>query len=131
MSAFYEEMRAVADDLLVQYGRSVTVNRMPTNQMPDPVSGVVTRVPAMSYAFTGAFLPASAGTLEAFDVRFMSEVQAGTDVRFCIMSAEGATFRPGPGDESTFDGKKWLVMGCTPLCVDGTDVIYSVGFKSP
>lgn len=131
MSLFYQQMRATADDLLKEYGRTIVVRRLQSNQMTDPVAGTVTRAPALEGNFTAAILPASAGTLEAFDVRFMSEVQAGTDVRFCVMSAEGVLFQPAPGDEATFDGKKWLVMGCTPLNVDGTAVIFSVGFKSP
>lgn len=130
MSAFYEEMRALADELLTEFGRPVTLRRFAANQN-DLVEGTVGRTIVLSQTLNAAILPASGGTVEAFDVRFFDGLNASLNLRFAIISAEGATFMPQPNDEATFEGRDWQVMGCTPLNVDGTAVIYSVGFRGP
>jgi hypothetical protein len=140
MSAFYAELRAQAGQLLAELGRPIRFRRY--ESVNDLVEG--TSVPTLiaEQTLSGATLPASAGTLEAFDVRFMDNVQDDSNVRFAIVSAEGAAFTPGPKDMAelgsvqedgtvVFDGKSWHVMGCTPLDVDGVSVIYNIGFRLP
>ena len=126
-TAIAEEARAI----LAEFGNPLVMNRFTDNA--NPVTGESNRVLAVSQTLIGAILPASQGTLEAFDVRFLSgDILASKDVRFCIFSAVGSTFVPAPMDEVEFDGSVWQVMGCTPLNVTGSDpVIFSVGFQRP
>lgn len=128
MSKFYEQMRAKADVLLAKYGRAVTFTRWTDTN--NDVAGTVGRVASQVQTLKAATLPASSGTLEAFDVRFMPDVQDGQDLRFMVCGAEGSTFRPEPKDTVNYgDGVEWQVLGNTPLSVDGTDVIYSIGTR--
>ncbi len=128
MSAFYEEMAAVAEELLQEFGRDITVTRYGPGTS-DLVTGKVERPTQLSQTLRAAVLPASQGTIQAFDVRFMDNVLASENLRFAVMSTVGSTFMPEPTDEAQFDGSTWAVLGCTPLNVDGTAVIYSVGFR--
>ena len=124
----YAAIREEAKAILEEFGNSMTVKRYADSA--DPVAGTVNRVLSQQQSLTAVILPASQGTLEAFDVRFMSDVLEGADVRFTIMSASGSSFTPGPKDVVEFweDGQ-WQVMGCTPLNVAGIPVIFSVGLK--
>lgn len=99
----------------------------------NPVAGTATKTLEATQTLAGVILPASQGTLEAFDVRFITaEILASKDVRFVILSALGHTFVPGPMDEVDFQGAVWQVMGCTPLNVTGEDaVIFSIGLQRP
>jgi hypothetical protein len=100
----------------------------------DFVEGTSNRALAASQVLPALILPASGGTLEAFDVRFMNDVRDSANVRFALVAGSGTTFRPEPNDLAVLyaDGLEWLVMGCTPLNVDGaTDIIYSIGFRLP
>lgn len=129
MAFDYAGIRAEAKAILAEFGFDMTVNRYTFST--DPVTGIVTKTLLATQPLTAVILPASKGTLEAFDVRFMSSAMEGTDVRFGILSAEGAVFQPEPLDEAVFFDGTWDVMGCTPLNVAGTAIIYSVGFKKP
>lgn len=128
MSAFYEEMAAVAEELLQEFGRDITINRYGAGGH-NPVTGGVSRTVETSQTLRAAVLPASQGTIQAFDVRFMDGVQGSENLRFAVVSTVGSTFTPSPTDEAEFDGSRWAVLGCTPLNVDGTPVIFSVGFR--
>lgn len=132
----YLELQALAYELLDEFGRDVTFVRYDKVGAVDVLEGTVERVPLATQVLRVAIVPASGGTLEAFDVRFMDGINDATDVRFGICAARlangsPATFMPEPGDEATFDGRTWLVMGNTPLNVDGTPVSFSVGFRGP
>lgn len=130
MAFDYAAVREEAKAILDEFGGQMTVRRFADTS--NAVAGTVSRVVSQEQTLTAVILPASQGTLEAFDVRFMSDLLDSTDVRFTIMSASGAAFTPAPKDEVEFweDGK-WQVMGCTPLNVNGTPVIFSVGLKRP
>lgn len=134
MSAFYEEQRANAQALLAEFGRDITFIRyQATNNL---VAGTTARVETGRVILKAAVLPASGGTLEAFDVRFFEGVNATANVRFAIVAAQDvignpASIQPAPNDVAEFDGVTWLVMGNTPLNVDGTAVLFSIGFRQP
>lgn len=129
MSFDYVGIRAEAQAILADFGFAMTINRY--SYVSDPVAGTVVKTLQATQTLTAVILPASKGTLEAFDVRFMSDVLESTDVRFGILAAEGAVFQPEPKDEAVFFGATWDIMGCTPLNVAGTALTYSVGFKKP
>lgn len=128
MSAFYDEMAQVAQELLAEFGRDIEIFR-DTGSVRNKVTGAVTPGSELRQQVKAAILPASQGTVEAFDVRFMSDVSADLNLRFAIVSTINSTFMPKPGDRAVFDGVSWQVLGCTPINVDGTPVIYSVGFR--
>lgn len=112
--------------------RDVTFRRY--SSTPNLVEGTAANVLQTSMVLPGLFLPASAGTVEAFDVRFMDGVVDATNLRFAIFAAEGAAFRPGPKDRAVLyaDGREWFILGNTPINVDGvTDIVYSMGFRLP
>jgi hypothetical protein len=125
----YAAAAAKAKVLLEKFGGPIVFNRF--TDAVDEVAGTVSRAQSQTQSLVAAVLPASGGTLEAFDVRFMRDVLDSTDVRFCIVSAAGSSFQPEPKDEAVLLGETWQVMGCTPLNVAGTPVIYSVGLKRP
>lgn len=134
MSAFYEALAEEARALLTELGQPITFKRY--GKGGDLVAGTAIRALLLETQLSVAIVPASGGTVEAFDVRFMSDVKAGTDVRFGICSTltpQGAVpaFQPGPGDVAEFEGREWDVMGNTPVNVDGTPVVWSIGFKGP
>lgn len=130
MAFDYAAVREEAKAILDEFGGQMTVKRYADSS--DAVAGTVSRVVSLEQTLTAVILPASQGTIEAFDVRFMADLLDSTDVRFTIMSASGSTFVPAPKDVAEFweDGA-WQVMGCTPLNVNGTPVIFSVGLKRP
>jgi len=125
----YAAIAAEAKEIIAEFGLTITFNRYTTTS--DPVAGTVQPVLQSTQGLAAAVLPASKGTLEAFDVRFMDDLLASQDVRFAIVTAHGSLFEPTPGDEATFMGRTWQVLGCTPLNVNGTPVIFSVGFRRP
>jgi hypothetical protein len=128
MTTLYKELAAAAYDLIAELGRDVTINRY--TYVTDLVEGTSVPTLSMTQGLKMAVLPASGGTLEAFDIRFAQDVLDDENVRFAIVAAQGHTFVPKPGDEAIFEGVSWLIMGNTPLDVDGiTPVIFSVGFR--
>jgi hypothetical protein len=118
-------MAAVANDLLTQYGQSVAFVR--NTKSVDPVSGVATVTATSTASGSCIVLPASKGTLEAFDNRLESGSLAGKDLRYVKVAAEDLTFEPRPMDVATFAGADWLVLGCTPVNPAGTALVYGVG----
>jgi hypothetical protein len=125
----YAAAAETARKLIESFGSLSTINRF--SDTPNVVAGSVARVVTKTQRLPAVILPASGGTLEAFDVRFMSDVKDSTDVRFSLVAAKGSTFQPEPKDEVTILGQVWQVMGCTPLNINGTPLIYSVGLKRP
>lgn len=95
----YTEMGEVVQTMLVEFGMPVVMKRY-TNQL-DQVSETVNKVLRAEQTMQSAILPASQGTLEAFDVRFMTDILASQDVRFAIMSA--ARIKRLPNGEITWD----------------------------
>lgn len=78
--------------------------------------------------FTGiaVILPASQGTVQAFDVRFEGGTLIESRLRSLLIAAHGMTHEPAPGDKVTFpDGRVGSLLGCTPLNPDGmSPIIY-------
>ncbi len=118
-----------AKAIIDEFGFRMKIRRFA--YVTDKLAGTVDRGVPQEQELSAVILPASQGTLEAFDVRFMNDVLESTDVRFTIISAVGATFTPAPKDEVEYWDGVWNVMGCTPLNVAGIPLIYSVGLKKP
>lgn len=80
--------------------------------------------------FTGiaVILPASQGTVQAFDVRFERGTLIESTLRALLIAAHGMTHMPVPGDKVTFpDGQVGTMLGCTPLNPDGANPIIYQG----
>ncbi len=132
----YSELQVLAEELLAEFGRDIVFTRLEKSGVVDVLESTVAEPVEATQTLKVAILPASGGTLEAFDVRFMSNIQDSTNVRFGICAARQSNgnavlFEPAPGDKAFFEGRSWDVMGNTPLNVDGTPVIFSVGFRGP
>jgi len=82
----------------------------------------------LEFTGTAAILPASQGTVQAFDVRFQSGTLIESTLRALLIAAHGMEHAPEPGDTVTFpDGKVGSLLGCTPLNPDGANPIIYQG----
>lgn len=80
----------------------------------------------LSWMGTAVVLPASQGTVEAFDVRFEAGTLIESKLRALIIAALGMERAPAPGDTVLFpDGSVGSLLGCTPLNPDvANPIIY-------
>lgn len=152
----YEEAARDALEIITEFGSGMRVKRIKT--VANKVTETVEQTVVVDHVFQGVILPASQGTLEAFDVRFAADLMNHTDTRFAILAAHGSplvdvevsmdsttqdnwsstmvvppteVFTPRPTDILEFWEGTFVVLGCTPLNVNGTPVIYSVGLRRP
>jgi hypothetical protein len=125
-SAFYNRLAKMAARQTSSKGREITIKHY--SPVSDKVSGKVTKGTAtVSFITTAAILPASSGTVEAFDNRLENGSLANREVRYVLAAALGATFVPASLDEIEFDSEVWEVLGCTPLNPGGIDVTFGMG----
>jgi hypothetical protein len=77
----------------------------------------------------GFILPASGGTVEAFDNRRESDALKGVELRYVKLAAcDLPSTTPRQGDLLQFSGKNWYVLGCTPVDVVGSvSLVYGIG----
>lgn len=72
-------------------------------------------------------LPSTAGRIQSFDNRLLEEASLiGKKLRYFLVSAKGAKFQPERGDELTYGGEAYAVIGSTPLSPNGQDILYKV-----
>jgi hypothetical protein len=123
----YTALASTAARLIREAGFKLTLAR-PVAGTYNPVVGAGTGSTTLTGVFDAATLPASKGTVEAFDDRLKQEVIKG-NVRFFILAAATAPFVPEPGDQiPSYQGKAWSILGCTPLEPNGTTaLIYKIG----
>ena len=133
----YLESQADADELLEEFGRTIHIRREAPGE-PNPETPWVPVVPvATRYSALAVVLPASQGTIEAFDNRMEGGSLLEERLRYVLMSARmtrvsevGATsIEPKSTDIVEFDGHSWRVLGCTPLAPAGVPVIYPMGVQ--
>lgn len=129
MSAFYEQLRAEAGQLLADLGCDMVVKRYMYEA--NLVEGTSYPVLQSQQTLKGITLPTAGETIAAFDVSFMDGVKDLAKVRLALMSAEGAEFSPAPKDTILLGSTLWTVFGCTALDLDGTELLYTVGLDSP
>lgn len=127
----YARAKVTADRLIERFGR---VQPMPFRR--EVRSGGTSFAPTLvehHYQVRGVVLPASKGTIQAFDNRFDQGQLIDERLRFVILSAtmipvNGAPeIEPKAGDIITFDGSDWRVIGNTPLKPAETAVYYGLG----
>lgn len=112
---------------LGKFGLTITYTRTATPTVNGP-SGTVTEGAATNYTPRAIILPASKGTVEAFDNRRESESLKGAQMRYLKIAAADLAIEPRPDDTVTFGGKSWRVLGCTPVDPSGAcPLVYGVG----
>lgn len=124
MNALYVKARATSLRLIKKNGTSLYVYRF--TKTLNPVAGSVSFVATRGTLYS-VVLPASKGTVEAFDNRYLDELISGK-IRFVISAAKGATIAPAEGDIMNYSGEYWKIMGSTPLDPDQTEpIIFKFG----
>lgn len=125
----YAAAQQTALELLTEFGQTVPLVRKSAGTF-DPATGGLTGQTDTTQNVVLASLPASGGTVQAFDDRLRQDLIKGR-LRFFIMSAiladgSAVTFEPKAGDLLTFEGKKWELAGATPLNPAGTPVVFNI-----
>jgi hypothetical protein len=137
----YAKSAATAQRLLKKFGR-------PNPKHPEPIY-LRRSIPGdgpphnpgpstwITFSVQAAILPASKGTIEAFDNRLDGGTLIDEKLRYVLMSPQmtrtsatgPAAIEPKSTDVLSFDGHDWTVLGCTPLNPAGTPVLYPMGVK--
>ncbi|WOC14980.1 hypothetical protein [Pseudochrobactrum sp. MP213Fo] len=137
MSVFFDYKKSIktADGLISKFGNGklITITRLSAGTGPTHNAGPMRRT---LYQAKGVVLPASKGTIEAFDIK-LGDNLITQNVRFCIMSAKMRkisgdgpdTITPEPTDLLEFNGLKLTVLGCTPLAPAGIPVYFPMGAR--
>lgn len=123
---FYDNMAEVALAKITQFGREITITRFGSSNS-DPAAGTVDKPVEATGTLKALVLPASKGTVEAFDNRLQGGSLIDEKLRYILAAAKGAPFEPRSLDEVSFDGIKWQVLGCTPLSPAGMPLLYKMG----
>lgn len=123
--SFYGEMATLASDLIGQFGREMTFTRTP--KTANGAIGSATSGTATTTKGKVVVLPASKGTIEAFDNRTEDGSLAGQELRYLKIAALGMSFVPRKLDTVYFDSATWQVLGCTPVNPAGTPIVYGAG----
>lgn len=127
MSAFYDRMSATALRLLTNYGRSIQLSRTVGGDY-DPDTGTSGGSTETQDA-TVVILPASNGTVQAFDIRYENGTLIEQNLRALTIAAKDLAWVPIAGDKATFDGSDWTFIGCTPINPAGTPIIYKAAVR--
>lgn len=92
----------------------------------DSEGTIVTADPAIPTEYHAAALvmPASAGAIQAFDIRFEGGTMVESNLRSLMIEAADLEITPKPGDTVKFGGETWTLLGNTPLMPDGKTVVY-------
>lgn len=123
--ADYAGLASTALRLIEANGRSITVKR--TSGTHVPATGGYTPTATTSGTLKAVVLPASKGTIEAFDNRVVDGTLIDEKLRYVLAAAKGAPFEPKSNDLLEFDSLTWRILGCTPLNPAGTPLVYKIG----
>jgi len=120
----YNASSSTALRLITQFGQKIPILRL--QRSFDPIEGTVQTIDIESGHLDAVTLPASKGTVQAFDNRIPEDLRK-TKLRFVIAAAATAPFEPEGNDYIIFENRVWLVKGQTPLNPGGVPVIYKFG----
>lgn len=128
MSQFYDDMADLALEMIREFGQEIVVIREgPFAQ--DPVSGTVIKEEEQRMTLQAIVLPVSNST-QAFDNRTMGQDSlVNQKLRFVKAAAKGATFEPRSGDVVEMQGKRWRILGSTPVAPAGIPLLYNFGVQ--
>lgn len=122
--SFYEEMAEMTLEMITEFGQQITLKRtIGTEYDPETSSGGIGTIETQTV--TCIILPASKGTVEAFDSKFKAGTLIESNLRALKIAAKGVEWAPGPGCIATFEGYDWTMIGMTPSSPAGTDIVYS------
>lgn len=94
----------------------------------DPMTGEYIEGSVAEFGGTAVVLPASQGTVQAFDVRIEAGTLIESTLRALLIAAHGMERAPRPGDTVEFpDGLVGSLIGCTPLNPDAANPIIYQG----
>lgn len=124
MSAFYDEMAALAAEMIAEYGQVLTMRRV-TEASYDPATGMTSPGTTEEQPITAVVLPASKGTIESFDNKLVNGTLIESNIRALKIAANGLLWPPGPGCIVVYEGQEWKMLGATPSNPAGTALVYS------
>lgn len=128
MAFNYIQAQKTARRLLDNFGASVTFNRVGGGTF-DPVAGEETGASTTTETVKVVSLPASKGTIQAFDKKIFEDLSE-TEIRFFHAELNTNSFEPQPGDLINYGSKIWEVVGVTPLDPTGSKpVLFNIGSK--
>lgn len=134
----YARAQQTALRLLQKFGRQIALKRSIAGSTEPPYSaynpGPATQA---SYTCTAASLPASKGTIEAFDNRLEGGTLIDENLRYVLMAPQiertsetgDEAIVPKSGDVLEFDGSQWTILGNTPLNPAGTIILHQMGVR--
>lgn len=124
MSQFYDEMADLALEMIRKFGQEIVVIREgPFAQ--DPISGTVIIEEEQRMVLQAIVIP-TRGTLVTFDNHTMGQDSLIDEKqRFVKAAAKGATFEPQSGDVVEMQGKRWRIIGATPVAPAGIPLLYN------
>jgi hypothetical protein len=126
VTAFYTAKAKKAYQLFKAKGTLMTLTRK--NPTVDLAAGSKVDGVATVTQTYGIFLPASKGTVQAFDNRELPKNLGTKKIRFVKMAAYQMAIEPKNGDFLTAAGIIWRIMGCTPIDPIGTvPLVYGCG----
>lgn len=125
--AFYDEMADMALEMLAEFGQTIQLCRTVGGDY-DPDTGTSGGSTETQDA-TVVILPASNGTVQAFDIRYENGTLIEQNLRALTIAAKDLAWVPISGDKATFDGSDWTFIGCTPVNPAGTSVVYKAAVK--
>ncbi|AMR77678.1 hypothetical protein [Cupriavidus nantongensis] len=123
MSTFYEEMAALAQELLAEFGKPLTLRRVVTGDY-DPDSGTVPEAP-VEYPGTGALFDyESVGSGQTWIPSTLIEVGD----KQCLLSPTGMPL-PATGDKLVDGADVWQVQNVKAVNPAGTPVLYELQLR--
>lgn len=120
----YKSAQATALRLINQFGESLPLLRLVKEF--DAITGKenITSISLVNSICVS--LPATNGTIQAFDNKTIEELKKGKN-RFFYMAAKGLDIEPDANDYIIYENKFWQIAGTTPLNPAGTPLLYNVG----
>jgi len=127
MSFDYEASRKTASQLIANFGVKTQIHRVASTY--DQVTGEDSVDSVAATDINLVSLPASKGTIQAFDNRQLEGLTLD-QLRFFMVEALASGFEPTGSDLIQFDGKIWEIVGATPLNPSGAkNLLFNVGAK--
>lgn len=129
MSNVYQPQIEAAEKLIAAKGQAMTLYRLGTVAAYDPVNPASAALTVAAQSpVSGVVLPASNGTIEAFDNRILNDPAQRRSFRFVILAAKQLTLVPQAGDILQTAEGLYRLLGATPLNPNGQGaILYNVG----
>lgn len=128
MSYTYADEIATAQELLAEYGNTITIER--DNGSFDPVTGTTGAIAVDSYQTSAVIFPATQAKIEALGIRTTGQTSVVNTIAFSMVApVTGRDVQPG---DRFIDaaGKIYYVNGVTPLDDQrGGVIVYNVALR--